>query len=85
MDEVMPTIHKINSIKVDVYAREHKPPHFHALYAEHEMLVEIVTLAIYSGWLPPKQQRLIIDWAGLPGNKEFLLDNFYRLNPNIRK
>lgn len=37
----MPTIHIINSIKIDVYAREHMPPHFHALYAEHEMLVEL--------------------------------------------
>jgi hypothetical protein len=81
----MPTIHIINSIKIDVYAREHMSPHFHALYAEHEMLVEIATLATYAGWLPPKQHRLIIQWAQMPGIKDFLLDNFKRLNPNLRK
>jgi Domain of unknown function (DUF4160) len=80
----MPTIHIINSIRIDVYAREHMPPHFHAIYAEHEMLVEICTLASYAGWLPPKKQRLIIQWAQMPGIRGFLLENFKRLNPNLR-
>jgi Domain of unknown function (DUF4160) len=83
--EAMPTLHIINSIKIDVYAREHMPPHFHAIYAEHEMLFEIDTLATYAGWLPPKQYRLIIRWAQVPGIRSFLLDNFNRLNPNLRK
>jgi Domain of unknown function (DUF4160) len=83
--EAMPTLHIINSIKIDVYAREHMPPHFHAIYAEHEMLFEIDTLATYAGWLPPKQYRLIIRWAQMPGIRSFLLDNFNRLNPNLRK
>jgi Domain of unknown function (DUF4160) len=83
--EAMPTLHIINSIKIDVYAREHMPPHFHAIYAEHEMLFEIDTLATYAGWLPPKQYRLTIRWAQMPGIRSFLLDNFNRLNPNLRK
>ena len=48
----MPTLHIINSIKIDVYSREHLPPHFHALYAEHEILIEIKTLKTYAGYLP---------------------------------
>jgi len=36
----MPTLHIINSIKIDVYSREHLPPHFHALYFKHEILIE---------------------------------------------
>jgi Domain of unknown function (DUF4160) len=83
--EAMPTLQIINSIKIDVYAREHMPPHFHAIYAEHEMVFEIDTLATYAGWLPPKQYRLIIRWAQMPGIRSFLLDNFNRLNPNLRK
>jgi Domain of unknown function (DUF4160) len=83
--EAMPTLHIINSIKIDVYAREHMPPHFHAIYAEHEMVFEIDTLATYAGWLPPKQYRLFIRWAQVPGIRSFLLDNFNRLNPNLRK
>ena len=36
---LMPTIHKIQSIKIDIYGGEHPPPHFHAIYAEHEILL----------------------------------------------
>lgn len=37
----MPTIKIIEGTKIDVYSREHPPPHFHALYAEYEELIEI--------------------------------------------
>jgi len=37
----MQTLHIIDSIKIDVYSRDHLPPHFHAIYAEHEILIEI--------------------------------------------
>ena len=42
----MPTFYVINSIKIDVYSRDHLPPHFHALYAEHEVLIVIKTLKL---------------------------------------
>jgi hypothetical protein len=40
----MPTVITIDSIKIDVYSREHPPPHFHAKFAEFEELIEIETL-----------------------------------------
>jgi len=55
----MPTIHMIDSIKIDVYGRDHPPPHFHAIYAEQEALIEINTLEIYAGQLPTLQWRKI--------------------------
>lgn len=81
----MPTIHKINSIKIDIYSRDHLPPHFHAIYGEYEVLVIIKTLKIYQGSLPKKQLNMVIDWASGPKVKEMLLNNFNRLNPNLRK
>ncbi len=81
----MPTVHIINSIKIDLYSRDHPPPHFHALYAEHEILLEIKTLKSYAGWLPAKQPKLVLEWADNEIIKAFLLDNFKRLNPNLRK
>lgn len=81
----MPTLHIINSIKIDLYSREHLPPHFHALYAEYEILIEIKTLATYIGYIPTKQHKSVLDWAKSPKVKEFLLENFKRLNPNLRK
>ncbi len=80
----MPTVHIINSIKIDVYSREHLPPHFHALYAEYEILIEIKTLRAYAGYLPAKQNKLVMDWAKHEKVKEFLLNNFKKLNPGLR-
>jgi len=80
----MPTLHIINSIKIDVYPREHLPPHFHALYAEHEILIEIKTLDTYAGSLPARQHKMVIKWAGGSGIQDYLLDIFKRLNPGLR-
>jgi Domain of unknown function (DUF4160) len=80
----MPTLHILNSIKIDVYSREHLPPHFHALYAEHEILVVIKTLSTYAGSLPTRQHQTVLDWATSEDVKAFLLENFKRLNPNLR-
>lgn len=80
----MPTVHVINSIKIELYSRDHLPPHFHAIYAEHEILIEIKTLNTYAGWLPTKQHKLVLGWAKNEKVKAFLLENFKRLNPNLR-
>jgi hypothetical protein len=81
----MPTIHTINSIKIDLYSREHLPPHFHALYAEYEILIVIKTLKTYAGEIPKKQYNQLIKWASDKKVQENLLENFYRLNPKLRK
>jgi hypothetical protein len=77
----MPTIKRLDSIKIDVYSREHLPPHFHALYAEYEELVVIESLETYAGKLPLAQRKKVIEWA--KNKKELLLENFKRLNPRL--
>ena len=53
----MPTVKIIDSVKIDLYSREHPPPHCHALYAEFEELIEIETLETYRGNLPIAQRK----------------------------
>lgn len=77
----MPTIEQVDGVKVDVYSREHPPPHFHAIYAEHEELIEIETLKTYAGKLPSNKRKKVVSWA--TENKKVLADNFKRLNPNL--
>lgn len=77
----MPTIKIIDSIKIDIYSREHPPPHFHAIYAEHEELIEIKTLTTYTGRLPKAKRNKVIKWA--QNKQAYLLQNFNRLNPNL--
>ena len=81
----MPTIHKINSIKIDIYSRDHLPPHFHAIYGEYEALIIIKTLKVYTGALPKSQFNSVIQWASSAQVRQMLLNNFNRLNPNLRK
>ena len=66
----MPVIHLINSIKILIYFDDHLPPHFHAQYNEFEILIEIETLEVYSGYLPTKQRKRVLAWAS--ENQDFL-------------
>lgn len=77
----MPTLKIIDSIKVDVYSREHPPPHFHAIYAEFEELIIIESLETYAGKLPPAQRKKVVDWAS--DKREYLVNNFKLLNPRL--
>lgn len=77
----MPTIKTIDKIKIDIYSRDHPPPHFHAKFAEFEELIEIETLETYAGYFPRVQRKKVTDWAA--DNKQFLLDIFNQLNPRL--
>lgn len=77
----MPTVKIIDSIKIDLYSREHNPPHFHAIYSDYEVLIIIKDLEIYAGRLPKKQLSKVVNWA--KDNKKMLMENFKRLNPRL--
>jgi hypothetical protein len=77
----MPTIKTIDKIKIDIYSREHPPPHFHVKFAEHEELIVISTLTTYAGRIPKAQRKKVIDWA--LEHKSFLLETFKQLNPRL--
>ena len=59
----MPTISQFFGIVIQMFWREHAPPHFHALYAEHEALIDIRTLEIIKGSLPKRALALVLEWA----------------------
>jgi len=61
----MPRVSYFYGIAIYMYYREHLPPHFHAIYGEHEALVGIETLAILEGRMPARALGLIIEWASL--------------------
>ncbi len=77
----MPTIEKINGIKINIYNGEHRPPHIHAVYNEFEILILIENNEIYAGDLPNRQLKKVFDW--LSGNSDWALEIFYQLNPEL--
>jgi hypothetical protein len=61
----MPRISEFFGIAIYMYYREHMPPHFHAIYAEHEAEVELDGLTLLSGTLPPRVRGLVVEWAAM--------------------
>ncbi|CAA7616607.1 conserved hypothetical protein [Magnetospirillum sp. LM-5] len=59
----MPTLSTFYGILIQMFWNDHAPPHFHALYAEDEALVDIRTLAVIEGNLPRRALALVLEWA----------------------
>ena len=59
----MPTISIFYGIVIQMFWDEHAPPHFHALYTEHEALIDIQTLSVIRGSLPRRALAMVLEWA----------------------
>ena len=70
----MPTISTFYGILIQMFWDEHAPPHFHALYAEHEVLINIRTFEIIEGKLPRRALALVLEWA--QSHREALLEDW---------
>lgn len=56
-----------------MFYREHAPAHFHAVYGEHEVTVEIETGAV-NGRFPKRALRLVLEWLDL--HRDELLEDW---------
>lgn len=61
----MPEISRFLGISIKMFFDEHRPPHFHAEYGEDKAQVNIKTLAVIGGALPPRVLGLVLEWASL--------------------
>ncbi len=59
----MPTISIFYGIVIQMFWDDHAPPHFHALYAEHEVLINIQTLEVIRGSMPRRALALVLEWT----------------------
>jgi hypothetical protein len=59
----MPTISAFYGILIQIFWRDHGPPHFHALYAEHQALIDIRTLDVIGDACLGRSRWC---WNGLP-------------------
>lgn len=72
----MPTIAIFYGMIVQMYWRDHPPPHIHVLYQGFEAVVGIETGAVEGGRLPPNAARIVHEWV-LRRRAE-LMDNWQR-------
>jgi hypothetical protein len=45
----MPTLQRFGSVSVRMYADDHRPPHFHIVAPDFQVLVRISDLAVIAG------------------------------------
>jgi hypothetical protein len=69
----MPEISRFLGIVIGIFYSEHGVAHFHAVYGEHEISVEIESGTIH-GQFPPRALRLVLEWATL--HKQELIEDW---------
>ena len=69
----MPELARFLGIVIGMFYREHGVPHFHAVYGEYEISVEVESGTIH-GQFPPRASKLVVEWKDL--HKPELLDNW---------
>lgn len=53
----------VDGVRIQFYAAEHPPPHFHAVYAEYRAQIAIDPLRVLNGVLPPGKLSDVLRWA----------------------
>ena len=59
----MPEISRFFGIIIAMFYSEHNPPHFHARYGGDRVAIDIRTLRVLEGSLPPRALGLTVEWA----------------------
>ena len=82
----MPVISKFYGIVIRMYflQSEHNPPHIHAIYGDNVALIDIKTVNVLEGYLPPKALSLVIEWMTTHQNELIEIwetQNFKHLPP----
>ena len=69
----MPEISRFLGIVIGIFYSEHGVAHFHAVYGEYEISVEVESGKIH-GQFPARALRLVLEWANL--HREELIENW---------
>lgn len=72
----MPEISRFLGIVIAMFYRDHLPPHFHAVYGEYEVKVDIESGVVH-GTFPSRAMRHVLEWLDL--HREELMDNWQRV------
>ena len=59
----MPRISEFYGIFIYMYFSDHAPPHFHAIYAQHEAEIAIASAEVLRGHLPRRALGLVREWT----------------------
>jgi hypothetical protein len=78
---MMPEVSRFLGIVIRMFALEHNPPHFHAIYNDFEAQFSIDPLELLTGKLPARIHGIVIEWASLHQNE--LMQNWNKLQDEL--
>ena len=67
----MPELSRFLGIVIAMYYRDHAPPHFHAIYGDFEVTIEIESSKV-NGEFPKRALAHVIEWGTL--HRQELID-----------
>lgn len=72
---------RIDGMKIEIYAKEHPPPHFHVVTANNRASFTLDKCELLDGALPSKQRRKIEYWFFTMNAKSVLIEIWNRTRP----
>jgi hypothetical protein len=61
----MPELSRFYGIIIRMFYGDHSPPHFHAVYQDEQIQVNIESLEVMEGRMSRRAVALILEWAAL--------------------
>ena len=77
----MPILRRFGSVSVRMYADDHRPPHFHIVGTDFQVLVRISDLTVIAGEARPTQIAEALAWAET--HQEMLALKWLELNERV--
>lgn len=74
----MPVLQRFGAVSLRIYADDHRPPHFHIVSPEFQVLVRISDLSVIAGEARAADLAEALAWAR--EHKEFLALKWAELN-----
>jgi Domain of unknown function (DUF4160) len=69
----MPEISRFLGISIYMYYKDHAPPHFHAVYGDYEVTVDIAS-GVIQGKFPKRALTVVLEWYSI--HQAELVDNW---------
>lgn len=63
LELMLPTVVRLGSLKIMVFAGDHNPPHFHIVSAEYAAVVSLESLEVIAGYVPKQSYEMAKRWA----------------------
>ena len=69
----MPEISRFYGILIHMFFNEHNPPHFHAVYGEYRVSIDLEN-EVVNGFMPKRALKLVFEWMDI--HKTEIIENW---------